>query len=74
MSAPGADRFVMDPFSALAKRQRTMMRNALERQALAEGMAALSADGPEAAAEVLAGYARPYGRLLDQERRAEEAT
>lgn len=57
------EHFVMDPFSTLAKRQRTMHRNALEKQALHEARIALETDGPEAAAAVLAQYATPYERL-----------
>jgi len=62
-----------DPWAALRKGTKTTLRNQIESEALYEGRLALETRGPEAAAEVLADYSRPYSKLLEQIRLDEEA-
>lgn len=62
-----------DPWATLRKGSRTLLKNQIESEALFEGRLALETQGPEAAAAVLAEYARPYSRVLEQERLDEEA-
>lgn len=66
MSDIGTETVGVDPFGQISKGHRTMVRNALERQAVHEAMAALRTEGVDAALAVLALYARPYQRLADQ--------
>lgn len=77
-----------DPFATLARRQRSMIRNALEQEALYEARVALeTTDTPpwwtpgavhirraEAAAAVLESYRTPLERLWEQDRLDKEAS
>lgn len=62
-----------DPFATLARAQRTMHKNFLERCAVHDGAKAMAEGGPDAALVALAEYATPYGRILEQERLEQEA-
>jgi len=63
-----------DPWSTLRKSSRTLLRNQIESEALYDARVALELHGPEAAADVLAAYAVPYSRVLEQERMDKEAS
>lgn len=62
-----------DPWSALRTGQRTLLRRQIESEAIHDGTIALELYGVDAAVEVLAQYALPYSRVLEQQRLDEEA-